>query len=209
MDKDKLTNYIGRFCLIQKQCNNCGEIKHGSKFEKGIRGICNPCRSRIKKENNPEKRRRENKRKRGSKPEKVLAKMDKFKEQKLDKSELKANSQGLVKCIAFDFTWSKEITHEKALRLIENNIAQVYSSDTIYMLKRDDNKNAPLRRLIIQRDKNICFYCGKFGDTVDHVIPISKGGEESLENMACCCKKCNQTKGDKSLDEFMKIKNRC
>lgn len=62
------------------------------------------------------------------------------------------------------------------------------------------------RKAIYNRDKNICYICGKeFGDnslTLDHVIAKSKGGKESWENLVTCCKKCNEKKGSKSLQEL-------
>ena len=57
------------------------------------------------------------------------------------------------------------------------------------------------RRNIYHRDKNTCQYCGKKFSTqnlnIDHVIPKSKGGKNSWDNLVCSCVKCNRTKGDK------------
>lgn len=54
-----------------------------------------------------------------------------------------------------------------------------------------------------------CWYCGsainpfsRYGFTSDHLIPISLGGEDSIDNLVPCCKKCNSSKGIKSLEEF-------
>jgi len=61
------------------------------------------------------------------------------------------------------------------------------------------------RRNIYQRDKNICQYCrvsfplSKL--TLDHVVPKSKGGGKSWNNLVASCKKCNQKKGNKFLKE--------
>jgi hypothetical protein len=58
---------------------------------------------------------------------------------------------------------------------------------------------------IWQRDRNMCAYCGHvFKDkdlTLDHVIPKSKGGPDTWENLVACCKPCNSWKDDKSLKE--------
>tara|TARA_Y100001937_G_scaffold123596_1_gene186716 strand:- start:687 stop:1226 length:540 start_codon:yes stop_codon:yes gene_type:complete len=61
------------------------------------------------------------------------------------------------------------------------------------------------RREIITRDDNTCQYCGKeFPSnklTLDHLIPKSKGGKNTWENLVTACKKCNQKKGDRTPEE--------
>ena len=61
------------------------------------------------------------------------------------------------------------------------------------------------RRNIFERDKNTCQYCGRrFAKTelsIDHVIPQSRGGRDTWENLALACLKCNVRKGDKSPRE--------
>lgn len=58
---------------------------------------------------------------------------------------------------------------------------------------------------IFVRDDYHCQYCGKELNlktaTVDHIIPVSRGGKNSYVNCACSCKACNQWKGDKLLSE--------
>lgn len=58
---------------------------------------------------------------------------------------------------------------------------------------------------ILIRDNSECQYCNKKLNrkrfTVDHVIPRSKGGKTSWENLVACCAKCNTLKGDKSPKE--------
>lgn len=38
--------------------------------------------------------------------------------------------------------------------------------------------------------------------TIDHLKPVSKGGHSSPENIVICCKTCNSSKRDKTLEEF-------
>lgn len=61
------------------------------------------------------------------------------------------------------------------------------------------------RTNIIVRDGYICQYCGgnfsKPELTVDHILPKSKGGDKSWENLVACCHACNQKKGDKLLSQ--------
>lgn len=53
---------------------------------------------------------------------------------------------------------------------------------------------------ILERDNRTCVYCGAKSPNVelviDHVIPISKGGDNSINNLVCCCDLCNDGKGD-------------
>jgi len=64
------------------------------------------------------------------------------------------------------------------------------------------------RKNILRRDAYKCQYC-KRGDvplTIDHIVPKSKGGDDSWENLVAACVKCNNKKGDRSPDEAkMKI----
>lgn len=48
---------------------------------------------------------------------------------------------------------------------------------------------------------NRCAYCGKYLDhpTIDHVIPLFSGGNNSMENIVPACTSCNSSKGKKSL----------
>ena len=55
----------------------------------------------------------------------------------------------------------------------------------------------PTRANILLRDEEICQYCGKHSRdlTLDHVIPRSRGGQSTWENLVACCKACNGRKG--------------
>jgi 5-methylcytosine-specific restriction endonuclease McrA len=61
------------------------------------------------------------------------------------------------------------------------------------------------RQNIFLRDKHICQYCcNKFSEkklTVDHVIPLSKGGRHEWTNVVTACSQCNNRKGDKTPEK--------
>jgi 5-methylcytosine-specific restriction endonuclease McrA len=61
----------------------------------------------------------------------------------------------------------------------------------------------PTRANILLRDDETCQYCGKHARdlTLDHVIPRSRGGQSTWENLVACCKQCNGRKGSRSLKE--------
>lgn len=61
------------------------------------------------------------------------------------------------------------------------------------------------RTNVLWRDKNQCQYCGNTFPpdklTLDHVIPKSRGGDNSWKNLVAACKKCNQKKGSRTPSE--------
>ncbi|MCA1200857.1 HNH endonuclease [Priestia flexa] len=59
------------------------------------------------------------------------------------------------------------------------------------------------KKRILERDNNTCFYCGQYGDTVDHIVPKIRGGISSFSNCICACYRCNTNKGDLSLNDFL------
>ena len=62
------------------------------------------------------------------------------------------------------------------------------------------------RKNILLRDRNTCQYCGEAfqpGDlTLDHVVPRSRGGNSTWENLVACCHSCNRRKGNRLLTEM-------
>jgi 5-methylcytosine-specific restriction endonuclease McrA len=58
------------------------------------------------------------------------------------------------------------------------------------------------RREILKRDRDRCQYCGsKKQLTIDHIIPRSKGGKHSWDNVVIACATCNSRKGDRTLEQ--------
>ena len=60
------------------------------------------------------------------------------------------------------------------------------------------------RHNILRRDGYRCQYCGtsKTPLTIDHVIPKTKGGQDTWENLVCACVKCNNKKGNRSPEQM-------
>lgn len=58
------------------------------------------------------------------------------------------------------------------------------------------------RAALMHRDRFRCAYCGAKADTVDHVVPRSRGGDHSWENCVAACANCNHRKADKMLAEL-------
>lgn len=61
------------------------------------------------------------------------------------------------------------------------------------------------RKNILMRDRYTCQYCHKTLPsnelTLDHVIPRSRAGETTWENLVACCHHCNNRKGNRTPDE--------
>jgi 5-methylcytosine-specific restriction endonuclease McrA len=61
------------------------------------------------------------------------------------------------------------------------------------------------RKNILLRDRNTCQFCARMLPaselTLDHVVPRSRGGRSSWENLVACCYKCNNSKGDRTPEE--------
>lgn len=61
------------------------------------------------------------------------------------------------------------------------------------------------RRNLFARDRDTCQYCGKHGVrsslTIDHIIPKSRGGEDSWQNLVVACPACNLKKRDRTPEE--------
>jgi len=67
---------------------------------------------------------------------------------------------------------------------------------------------------VFKRDKWRCHICGvhtpkrlrgTYDDNapeLDHVIPLAKGGSHTYDNVACCCRRCNQRKSDQVIGQL-------
>lgn len=79
-------------------------------------------------------------------------------------------------------------------------------SDGIQIIKRKSFKQSE-RAVIYDKNYGRCAICGRyvpFADfTVDHIIPISKGGTNDMNNLQCACKTCNLIKQDILPDDLI------
>jgi len=62
--------------------------------------------------------------------------------------------------------------------------------------------STPTRRGVLQRDAHRCAYCRGVADTVDHVVPRSRGGRHVWTNVVAACLRCNGRKADRMLHEI-------
>ena len=57
------------------------------------------------------------------------------------------------------------------------------------------------RRAVFARDGHRCQYCGAAAENLDHVVPRSKGGTHTWDNVVAACRPCNTRKEDRFLHE--------
>lgn len=58
------------------------------------------------------------------------------------------------------------------------------------------------RAALMRRDHYRCAYCGSRAETIDHVVPRSRGGLHTWENCVASCARCNHRKADRLLAEL-------
>ncbi|MDH6237822.1 HNH endonuclease [Cryobacterium sp. CG_9.6] len=114
------------------------------------------------------------------------------------------------------------VTYKRAMILVMNQKATIVQSDqghpvfaasgvwerpSVILLSRyvrlPRGRIVPVsRRGVLRRDDHRCCYCGKSAATIDHVLPRSRGGRDTWDNLAACCLKCNNSKSDHTPAEM-------
>jgi hypothetical protein len=96
--------------------------------------------------------------------------------------------------------WHQEIELELAKTLVKERAAVLVNRHTIRRLY----SNRDFRQYILGRDNHTCYFCGQYGETIDHMLPRAKGGHTTPDNCVCACNECNQSKADQDIEAFMK-----
>lgn len=69
--------------------------------------------------------------------------------------------------------------------------------------RRSSSVSPALRATVFARDNYRCRYCGRsapeFVIEVDHVLPVSKGGADDIDNLVTACWECNAGKGNRHI----------
>ena len=95
--------------------------------------------------------------------------------------------------------WNKkwrEANREKVLEIRIKSQKKIYQT-----LKRVGFVTNEIREHIHDRDQFRCLCCGaKNNLTIDHIVPISKGGKTAPENLQTLCRSCNSSKQQKEID---------
>jgi 5-methylcytosine-specific restriction endonuclease McrA len=103
------------------------------------------------------------------------------------------------------------VLKDKAEVLVSNG--QVFRSENVSMdapsvlrLRRfvrvPYRATAPLtRRAVFARDDWTCQYCGAAAENLDHVIPKSRGGTHTWDNVVAACRRCNSRKENRLIED--------
>jgi 5-methylcytosine-specific restriction endonuclease McrA len=88
-----------------------------------------------------------------------------------------------------------EVLHSEHLSLVVPSVVRLRT-----LVKVPYQRHlAVSRRGIFARDAHRCQYCGARAETVDHVVPRSRGGQHTWDNVVAACRPCNLRKADRSL----------
>jgi 5-methylcytosine-specific restriction endonuclease McrA len=58
------------------------------------------------------------------------------------------------------------------------------------------------RKGVLARDGHSCVYCSAPATSLDHVIPRSRGGTHTWDNLVAACRRCNHVKADRHLHDL-------
>ncbi len=105
------------------------------------------------------------------------------------------------------------VLNEKATVVAEDQDNPVFGSSgawarpSVIILRRyvrlPNGRSVPVsRRGVLRRDNHRCAYCSGVANTIDHVLPRSRGGKDTWENLVACCLACNNLKSDRTPQEM-------
>lgn len=102
--------------------------------------------------------------------------------------------------------WLKELGENEVYSTTEDGV--IFSRMMIAWRRKGHaarrQLSAPMRRNIYKRDGLVCSYCGtdQAPFHIDHIVPVSRGGESNPENLTVACVPCNRSKGVKLVSEW-------
>lgn len=189
-----------------KVCSKCGESKPLTDFpprndhsKDGLHTECRDCRRaykrewmRRKRQANPEWARRVDREWREKNPEAALAKDRRFKKKNAAELRAKARERNRAN------PEPKRASYRKWRQ--RNRDKELTRLATRRALLRDTPE---LREFISQMLKQPCVYCGSTERiSIDHVVPLSRGGKHEASNLAPACLPCNASKNNRLPSEW-------
>ena len=114
---------------------------------------------------------------------------------------------GLRRAVCLVLCGKAEIVHDDAAGAILHAATVSLATPSVIRLSRyvrvPYRNRVPLTRAaLMRRDNYKCAYCGRKAETIDHVIPRSRGGQHAWENCVASCTICNHRKADRLLEEL-------
>lgn len=107
-----------------------------------------------------------------------------------------------------EFKMGGEIASDTFVRPSGEDISVHEKSGKVeYSKENSRNVSLSLRYKVLMRDNLTCLCCGKSRVTdprtklhIDHIVPFSKGGKSTLENLQTLCEECNLGKSDSQIE---------
>ena len=114
---------------------------------------------------------------------------------------------GLKRAVCLVLCDKAEIVHHDTGGLLLHSATVAIATPSVIRLRRyvriPQRNRVPLTRAaLMRRDNYKCAYCGRHAETIDHVLPRSRGGQHAWENCVASCTMCNHRKADRLLDEL-------
>lgn len=88
------------------------------------------------------------------------------------------------------------LSPQRVLKMAEHVDMIIVSEEEVYLkgFFNREKEDILTRMNVLERDNYKCTYCGEAGKTMDHIIPMSKGGEFIVDNLVTACERCNFVK---------------
>lgn len=184
-----------------KKCSECGCVKPLERFHRHHRSAdghisrCKDCRGEwtIEKDRAAKRKWRE------EKPDALRASRRQYAERNRDKvkaSKLRYVENNRDKVRATKRKWS-ERNVDREREKVQRRRARLRRASIFVITIRDLGRLAGMP----------CIACGDTANSVDHVLPLARGGCHGVGNLAPMCSACNSSKGAKTVTEWRKANN--
>lgn len=183
-----------------KPCKKCGQTKPLTDFHKnplikdGHKNSCKECESlhyKIYREKNP----------------RVVTKEQK---ERWGRNRLLNTPSEDSRAASREWYYKNKDRHRAAhKKYLSKNPGLNASYVSKYQARKRGNGVFDIRKKELKRLRlGPCFYCGenKSRMTIDHIIPIKRGGTHSIGNLVSACGSCNSSKRDKFITEWKKTR---
>jgi len=120
---------------------------------------------------------------------------------------------GLHRAVCLVLGEKAEVVHDDSEGALLRSATTILAAPSVIRLRRyvrvPHRSRVPLTRgALMRRDNYNCAYCGHRAETIDHVIPRSRGGTHTWENCVASCMRCNHSKADRLIEELGWTMNR-
>jgi 5-methylcytosine-specific restriction endonuclease McrA len=114
---------------------------------------------------------------------------------------------GLHRAVGLVLGEKAEVVHDDSEGAVLRSASVILATPSVIRLRRyirvPYRSRVPLTRAaLMRRDNYLCAYCGTKAETIDHVIPRSRGGTHAWENCVASCMRCNHRKADRMIEEL-------